>query len=79
MPCGQPGIPQTAVLLTEPALSHSALGGVRESPGNAFLVKKEEKPGFKVTICAHSLGCVFLHPFPPLAMTTAGRAAFLQE
>lgn len=49
-PCGQPGIPQPPALLTEPCLSHSALGGVRESPGNAFLVKKEEKPGSKVLV-----------------------------
>lgn len=61
--------PAAPVLLTEPGLSHSALGELGQSPGNPFLMKEEEKPGFEVTkgSCEHSLGCVHLSTyFPPL-------------
>lgn len=60
--------PAAPVLLTEPGLSHSALGELGESPGNPFLMKEEEKPGFKVTkgSCEHSSGlCPSLHLFSP--------------
>lgn len=76
--------PAAPVLLTEPGLSHSALGGLGQSPGNPFLMKEEEKPGFEVTK-GSTLWAVSISPpifplsFPPLATASAGSAAFLQE